>query len=64
VGKALVLIGVAVALLGLAVMAGLPLGRLPGDMVVRRGSFTFYFPLTTSVLLSVALTLLLALFRK
>jgi len=64
VGKALVLIGVAVALLGLAVMAGLPLGRLPGDMVVRRGSFTFYFPLTTSVLLSVVLTLLLALFRK
>jgi len=64
VGKALVLIGVAIALLGLAVMAGLPLGRLPGDMVVRRGSFTFYFPLTTSVLLSVLLTLLLALFRK
>jgi hypothetical protein len=64
VGKALVLIGVAIALLGLAVMAGLPLGRLPGDMVVRRGSFSFYFPLTTAVLLSVALTLLLALFRK
>ncbi len=63
-GKGLVLIGVAIALVGLAVMAGLPLGRLPGDMVVRRGSFNFYFPLTTSVLLSVVLTLLLALFRK
>ena len=63
-GKGLVLIGVAIALVGLAVMAGLPLGRLPGDMVVRRGSFTFYFPLTTSVLLSVVLTLLLALFRR
>jgi len=64
VGKSLVLIGVAIALLGLAVMAGLPLGRLPGDIVVRRESFTFYFPLTTAVLLSVVLTLLLALFRK
>ena len=63
-GKPLVLIGVAIALLGLAMMAGLPLGRLPGDIVVRRGSFSFYFPLTTAVLLSVVLTLLLALFRK
>ena len=63
-GKALVLIGVVIALLGLAMMAGLPLGRLPGDIVVRRGSFTFYFPLTTAVVLSVVLTLLLALFRR
>ena len=63
-GKALVLVGVVIALVGLAVMAGLPLGRLPGDLVVRRGSFTFYLPLTTSVLLSVVLTLLLALFRR
>jgi predicted MFS family arabinose efflux permease len=64
VGKALVLIGVVIALLGLAMMAGLPLGRLPGDIVVRRDSFTFYFPLTTAVVLSVVLTLLLALFRR
>jgi len=64
VGKTLVLVGVLIALVGLAMMAGLPLFRLPGDMVVRRGFFTFYFPLTTSVLLSVLLTLLLALFRR
>ena len=63
-GKALVLVGVVIALVGLAMMAGLPLFRLPGDVAVRRGSFTFYFPLTTSVLLSVLLTLLLALFRR
>jgi len=40
------------------------IGRLPGDFVFRRGSFTFYFPLATSILLSVLLTLLLSLFRR
>ncbi len=45
-------------------MLGVPVGRLPGDIVVRRGSFSFYFPLTTSIILSILLTLLLALFRR
>jgi hypothetical protein len=43
---------------------GFPLGHLPGDMVVRRGAFSFYFPLTTSVLVSVILTILFALLRR
>ena len=38
----------------------LPLGRLPGDIAIRRGNFSFYFPLTTSIILSVVFTLLLA----
>ena len=63
-GRTLVIVGVVIAVLGVAMMAGLPLGRLPGDMVVRRGSFTFYLPLTTSVVLSVLLTLLLAILRR
>ena len=45
-------------------MLGVPLGRLPGDFYVRRGGFSFYFPLTTSILLSIVLTLILALFRR
>jgi Protein of unknown function (DUF2905) len=40
------------------------LGGLPGDMVWRRGSFTFYFPLATCVVLSLVLTLLFRLFRR
>jgi len=40
------------------------LGRLPGDLIYRRGNFTFYFPLMTSILLSIALSLLLWLFRR
>jgi predicted MFS family arabinose efflux permease len=63
-GRTLVVIGIVIAALGLAIMAGVPLGRLPGDMTIRRGAFTFYFPLTTSILLSVILTLLMQWFRR
>jgi len=63
-GKTLVLIGLGIAGLGLLVMLGVPFGRLPGDVYVRRGSFTFYFPLATSIVLSILLTLILAFFRR
>jgi hypothetical protein len=63
-GKTLVFIGLAIAALGLLVMLGIPIGRLPGDIYVRRGNFSFYFPLATSIILSILLTLVLALFRR
>ncbi|MFB3854503.1 MAG: DUF2905 domain-containing protein [Vicinamibacterales bacterium] len=63
-GKLLVLVGLLIAALGLLVMLGMPLGRLPGDVVVRRGSYTFYFPVVTSILLSVVLTLILMFLRR
>jgi uncharacterized protein HemY len=63
-GKTFVLIGLAIAALGLVMMLGLPLGRLPGDFYVKRGRVSFYFPLTTSVILSVILSLILAFFRR
>ena len=63
-GKALVLIGLGIAGLGLAVMLGVPLGRLPGDFYIRRGSLTFYVPLATSIIVSILLTLILAFFRR
>ncbi|MBI3493237.1 MAG: DUF2905 domain-containing protein [Acidobacteria bacterium] len=63
-GKTLVLLGLGIAGLGVLLMLGVPLGRLPGDFHIRRGSFSFYFPLATSILLSIILTLLLALFRR
>jgi uncharacterized protein HemY len=62
--KLLVVIGLATAALGAAMWLGLPIGRLPGDIVVRRGAFSFYFPLTTSVLAGVVLTILFALLRR
>ncbi len=66
-GKGLMLVGVAMIVLGgMLVLAGrLPgIGRLPGDILVRRGNFTFYFPLATCIVLSAALTLILALFSR
>jgi hypothetical protein len=62
VGKALVALGLLIALAGvvLMVVGRVPwLGRLPGDIHFQRGNFSFYFPLATSLLLSVVLTLLL-----
>jgi hypothetical protein len=63
-GKTLILIGLGIAALGVIVMLGVPLGRLPGDFYVKRGNVSFYFPLATSIVLSVLLTLALALFRR
>jgi hypothetical protein len=56
IGGLLIVAGVVVTLLG---KTGLPLGRLPGDIVYRGKNTTFYFPLTTSILLSVVLSLVL-----
>ena len=63
-GRFLVLLGLGIAALGLVVMMGVPIGKLPGDIYVRRGNFTFYFPLVTSIVLSILLTLILSLFRR
>ena len=63
-GKLLVLFGLIIAGVGLLVMLGVPIGRLPGDFTYRRGNTTVYIPLTTSILASVILTLLLSLLRR
>ena len=63
-GKLLVVVGLITAGIGVVVMLGFPLGRLPLDFTFRKGNATFYFPLGTSILLSVLLTLLLALLRR
>ena len=63
-GKFLVFAGAVLLVLGLLVMAGFPLFRLPGDFTVRRGPVTFYFPLASSILLSILFTLLTLFFRR
>lgn len=67
VGKLLIVFGLVVAAVGiLLLLAGrVPwLGRLPGDIYVQRGNWTFYFPLATSLLISVVLTLLFWVFGR
>ena len=63
-GKFLVGFGLLIAAGGLLIWWGLPIGRLPGDIVVRRGSFSFHLPITTSILVSLVLTVLMALFKR
>ena len=67
-GKTLIIVGVIFVAVGiLFVFANrLPfrIGRLPGDIVYRRGNFTFYFPWVTSLLISILLTLLFSIFGR
>jgi hypothetical protein len=66
-GRPLIVIGVALALVGLVLTFGprLPfLGRLPGDVMWRKGGTTVYFPIVTCIVLSILLTLVFSLFRK
>ena len=67
IGKTLILAGIAIALLGFALwgFSSVPyIGKLPGDIYLRRGNFSFYFPLATSIIISVALSLLFSLMRR
>ncbi len=66
-GKLLILIGVLIVVIGLLLILGekIPwIGRLPGDLIIKREKFSFYFPITTCIIISIILTLLFALFRK
>jgi hypothetical protein len=65
--RVLIVAGVLLAALGAALwgLSSLPLiGRLPGDIYLRRGNAVFYFPLATCLLISLVLTLLLSLFKR
>ncbi len=67
IGKSLIIIGLIVAAVGVVLtLAGkVPwIGRLPGDICIKRDNFTFYFPLATSILISVFLSLILWLLRR
>ena len=70
-GKMLLLFGLVMVLLGLVLLVAghfsgkVPwLGRLPGDIYIQRGTWTFYFPLATCLIISVVLTLLFSLFSR
>jgi hypothetical protein len=66
-GKMLILLGVFIILIGVLFLIGekIPwIGRFPGDILIKKEKVTFYFPITTSILISIILTLLFTLFRK
>lgn len=64
--KTLIVVGITLVLIGLAWpwVAKLPLGRLPGDIVIERPGIKFYFPVTTMVLISLVLSAIIYFFRR
>jgi hypothetical protein len=63
-GRVLIILGLVLVGVGLLVTLGVPIGRLPGDFTIRRGNVSFYFPLATSILASILLTLLMMFLRR
>jgi len=64
VSRLLIVLGVLLIVAGLAIRFGVPLGRLPGDIVIQRGNSTFYFPIVTCIVVSIVLSLLGLLLRR
>ena len=63
-GRLLIVVGLLVAAVGVAVELGVPLGRLPGDIVIRRGHTTVYLPIVTCIVVSVVLSIVAAVLRR
>jgi hypothetical protein len=66
-GKMFIILGFLLIIVGIAFMLGdkIPfIGKLPGDIMIKKERFSFYFPITTSIIISIILTILFSLFRK
>jgi hypothetical protein len=64
VARLLILAGVVLIVAGLMLKLGVPLGRLPGDLAIRRGGGSFYFPIVTCILISIVLSILASFLRR
>lgn len=65
-GRILISIGVLLIVVGvvLLLMNKLDIGKLPGDIFIKKGNFTFFFPITTSIIISIVLSIIIRLLRK
>ena len=66
-GKMLIVVGIILIVLGLAYTYGpkIPwLGKLPGDISIKKDKFAFYFPIATSIIISIILSIIFSIFRK
>ena len=68
IGKGIIVLGIMIVIIGIILLFSdkLPfnLGRLPGDIAIKKENFSFYFPITTSIIISIVLSLLFYLFGK
>ncbi len=66
-GKILIVVGLFIVVVGIFLLFGdkIPfLGKLPGDIIIKKKNFTLYFPIVTSIILSIIISLIIYLFRK
>lgn len=65
-GRIFLTIGIVLVVIGVVFMVGekFGLGKLPGDIFIQKGNFTFFFPIVSSIIISIILTLLLNLFKR
>jgi len=67
IGKMFIILGILLIMAGIAFILGdkIPfIGKLPGDIMIKKERFSFYFPITTSIIISIILTILFSLFRR
>lgn len=67
IGKMLIILGIILIIVGIGFLIGdkIPyIGKLPGDIMIKKERFSFYFPITTSIIISIILTILFSLFKK
>jgi len=67
IGKMFIILGIILIVVGIAFLFGdkIPyIGKLPGDIYIKKERFSFYFPITTGIIISIILTILFSIFRK
>lgn len=66
IGKVILSLGIGLTIFGIVIMIGerFGLGKLPGDIFIKKGNFTFFFPVVSSIIISLLLTLVLNLLRR
>ena len=67
IGKMLIILGIILIIVGIGFLMGdkIPyIGKLPGDIMIKKERFSFYFPITTSIIISIILSILFSLFKK
>ncbi|MTI66056.1 MAG: DUF2905 domain-containing protein [Firmicutes bacterium] len=66
IGKFLIFIGLFIVFIGVIILVGqkVGLGKIPGDIFIKKGNFTFFFPLMSCIILSIVLSIILNIFNK
>lgn len=62
--KMLIVVGIIAIIIGILILLKIPIGKLPGDIVIKKGNFTFVFPIVTSIIASIVLSFIMWIISK